>query len=207
MSFLKITNTIKVVMFVFGVIGMMTVGYGLGRYHQITQSIPQNEVSFSQNDVSQKGLGSGKSVKELFADTAASGDKLSFATGIIDTNLEGLFILDHLTGSLQCWVVNPKNGGVAGIYEANVGAVLASDKEGKADYVLATGIMDFSGMQRIGNLRPANCVVYVGEGNTGKVVGYSLYFNRSLMLSGRAQGGQLQQVCVGQTRGAVQRDQ
>ena len=213
----------KVIMFVFGVVGMMAVGYGLGRFNQSSDDNIAAGVAIDQGATEsihsgapvEKGVlvNAGVPVKRdlpinLMADTAASGEQLSFATGLIDTNLEGLFVLDHLTGTLQCWVVNPRGGGVAGIYTTNVGAALATEKEGKADYVLATGAMDFSGMQSIGNLRPASCVVYVGEGNSGKVVGYSLFFNRTAMLAGRAQGGQLQQVCIGQTRGAgLQRDE
>lgn len=192
MSAFNFTGITRFLMFGFAVLGMVLVGYGLGRMNptQIENQSVQLPI-------------------ELKADTAARGEKLSFATGIIDTNLEGLFVLDHLTGTLQCWVVNPRSGGVAAIYQANVGTALSSEKDGKADYVMATGTIDFSGLQSIGNnLRPANCVVYVGEGNSGKVVGYSLFFNRSAMLAGRAQGGQLQEVCVGQVRGAgLLRDQ
>ena len=218
MPYSKTVGSIKIIMFVFGVIGMMAVGYSLGRFNQSSDQHSAVGVAIDQGATGSihagvpMNAGAPVPVKSglpinLMADTAASGEQLSFATGIIDINLEGLFVLDHLTGTLQCWVVNPRGGGVAGIYSTNVGAALATEKEGKADYVIATGTMDFSGMQRIGNLRPANCVVYVGEGNSGKVVGYSLFFNRTAMLAGRAQGGQLQQVCIGQTRGAgLQRD-
>jgi hypothetical protein len=192
MSAFNFSGITRFLMFGFAVLGMVLVGYGLGRMNPA-----QTENQSVQLPI------------ELKADTASRGEKLSFATGIIDTNLEGLFVLDHLTGTLQCWVVNPRSGGVAAIYQANVGTTLSSEKDGKADYVMATGTIDFTGLQSIGNnLRPANCVVYVGEGNSGKVVGYSLFFNRSAMLAGRAQGGQLQEVCVGQVRGAgLLRDQ
>ena len=55
-------------------------------------------------------------------DTAARGKSMSMATGFIDRNrtLEGLFVLDHLSGLLQCWVVNPRTGNIAGLYYTDV---------------------------------------------------------------------------------------
>ena len=41
---------------------------------------------------------------ELAAGTAARTKSLSMATGLIDNNVEALFVLDHLTGNLQCWL-------------------------------------------------------------------------------------------------------
>ena len=53
----------------------------------------------------------------LNAETAASGKSISMATGLVDRQrlVEGMFILDHLSGRLQCWLVNPRTGEIGGI--------------------------------------------------------------------------------------------
>lgn len=144
---------------------------------------------------------------ELRADSAARGKGMSLATGQIDTAVEGLFVLDHLTGTLQCWVLNTRTGAVAARYQANVGQELEMDKSGDADFILTTGRFVFEGGVQ-GNRRPGRCVAYVADGNTGKVVGYGLRFNRQQMLQGNQQSDDLFVVCRGNTRdGATVRDQ
>ena len=45
---------------------------------------------------------------ELKAATAGNGKTLAMATGQIDDESEGLFVLDFLTGDLYCWVFHPR---------------------------------------------------------------------------------------------------
>ena len=145
---------------------------------------------------------------QLHADSAARGKGMSFATGMIDEGVEGLFVLDHLTGNIQCWVLNKRTGDIGGIYSANVGVDLELEKVGDSDFVMTTGRFDFNPASRRGNIRPAECLCYVGDGNTGKVVGYGLEFNPQVIAQGGAQQGELQVVCKGVTREATQiRDQ
>lgn len=146
----------------------------------------------------------------LQADTASSGKSLAMATGLIDTedNVEGLFVLDRLSGNLQCWVMNSQTGGIAAIYTAQPAIDMGLEKGGDVDYVMTTGRMNFQRMGRAGNMIPAGCVCYVGDGNSGNVVGYSVRFNRQAALRGGGQGGQMTLVCKGFARDtAMQRDQ
>ncbi|MEE2825805.1 MAG: hypothetical protein VYE64_04170 [Planctomycetota bacterium] len=146
----------------------------------------------------------------LQADTASSGKSLAMATGLIDTedNVEGLFVLDRLSGNLQCWVMNSQTGGIAAIYTAQPAIDMGLEKGGEVDYVMTTGRMNFQRMGRAGNMIPAGCVCYVGDGNSGNVVGYSVRFNRQAALRGGGQGGQMTLVCKGFARDtAMQRDQ
>ncbi len=144
----------------------------------------------------------------LRADTAARGESMSMATGIIDRNrqLDGLFVLDHLSGLLQCWLLNPRTGEIAGIYAANVNDSLDLAKGGDADYVMTTGTINVE--VRLNNVPLAGCICYVGDGNTGKVVGYSLYYDRQVVPNNRAQIGELVVVARGLAREiGLQRDE
>lgn len=143
----------------------------------------------------------------LNADSAARGRGVSLATGAVDTTVEGLFVLDHLTGNLECWVLNTRNGRVAARYRTNVIERLGTEKSGDADYVLVTGRFVFEGGVQE-NLRPGRSICYVADGNSGKVVGYGLRFNRQAMLQGDQQKGELFVVCQGFIRGeSLERDQ
>lgn len=146
----------------------------------------------------------------LNADTASSGKSLSMATGLIDVddNVEGLFVLDRLSGNLQCWVMNRQTGGIAAIYNARPAQDMGLDKSGDIDYVMTTGRINFQRRGRTGNFAPAGCVCYVGDGNSGKVLGYSVQYNRQAAIRGEAQSGQMAVVCRGLARdAAIQRDQ
>ncbi|MDG2184769.1 MAG: hypothetical protein P8K79_03760 [Mariniblastus sp.] len=147
----------------------------------------------------------------LNAESAAGGKSLCMATGLIDTddNVEGLFVLDRLSGNLQCWVLNGQTGGIAAIYSARPADDMGLEKGGDVDYVMTTGRMNFQRAGRVGNMVPAGCVCYVGDGNSGNVVGYSIKFNRQAML--RSEGpvvGQMNLVCKYVARDTtLQRDQ
>lgn len=140
----------------------------------------------------------------LNADSAARGKAMSMATGLVDDRgTEGLYVLDHLSGNLQCWVINPRTGEVAGIYTANVNKDLEVGKGGDVDYVMTTGqFRAEKSTARRGNLIPSGSICYVGDGNTGKVVGYILYYNRQLATNGGSQRGELEVIARGLAREA-----
>jgi hypothetical protein len=143
----------------------------------------------------------------LLADTATKGKSMSMATGLISPEVEGLYVLDHASGMLQCWLLNPRTGAVGGIYQTNVLADLGVEKVGAGDYVMVTGGFAFTGGVT-GNILPSGSIVYVGDEATGKVVGYSFSFNRTELNRGIMQRGVLRAVCAGPTRGgSVERDQ
>ena len=81
-------------------------------------------------------------------------------------------------------------------------------KAGDADFVMVSGRIDISGRGRQGNIRPGSSVVYVGDGNTGKVVGYGFQFDPQAIFRGEdPQNGELVVVTRGLARGIVERDQ
>ena len=145
---------------------------------------------------------------ELHADSAARGKALSFATGMVDDGVEGLFVLDHLTGNLQCWILNKISGDIGGIYATNIGKDMQIEKVADGDFVMTTGRVKFNPMNRRGNVRPGQCICYVGDGNTGKVIGYGLEFNPQAIAQGAAQQDELLVICKGMMREAMElRDQ
>lgn len=120
---------------------------------------------------------------KLQAASAARGKSISLATGPIDESVEGLYILDHLTGNLQCWVLSPRTGKISGIYTANVNVGLETDRAGEKDYVMSTGAFLFTG-GAAGQKIPARSVVYVAEGNSGNVAAFGLQYDKNIIRRG-----------------------
>lgn len=136
----------------------------------------------------------------LQAGTAARTKSMSMATGLIDGNVEGLFVLDHMSGNLQCWLLNTKTGKVGGIYRANAAVDLAvAGKTGAPDFLMTTGNFFFSGGVS-GNSEPGQSVCYVADANTGNVVGYNLIYNKQILNRGGVETGTLNLVCKGAAR-------
>ena len=109
--------------------------------------------------------------------TATHGsDTLAMATGPVAQGVEGLFILDFITGELTCSVLNPRTGSLGGAFSANVVADLGVQQGKQPKYVMVTGQANF----RVagGNTQPADSVVYVADSNTGRWVAYWLPWNR-----------------------------
>ncbi len=145
---------------------------------------------------------------QLNAGTASRSKSVSMATGLINGNVEGLFVLDHISGNLQCWLLSPKTGAIGGIYVANAAADLAGGgKAGEADYVMTTGNFFFNGTKSSSEF-PGQSVCYVADSNTGNVIGYGLVYNQQGMKRGVPQKGFLKVVCKGSIRSeASTRDQ
>lgn len=144
---------------------------------------------------------------QLNAATGSRTKSMSMATGLVDGNVEGLWVLDHVTGNLQCWVLSPRTGQVSGIYRANVAEELAGGKIGESDYMMATGNFFFTG-GKVGNINPGQSICYVGDASSGNVVGYGLVYDKQAINRGIVQGGALSVICRGSARGgAASRDQ
>lgn len=144
---------------------------------------------------------------QLNAATGARTKSMSMATGLIDGNVEGLWILDHVTGNLQCWVLSPRTGLVSGIYRANVSEELGGGKAGESEYMMATGTFLFDG-GKVGNVNPGQSICYIADASTGNVVGYGLIYDKQAINRGVVQGGALTVICRGSARGgANNRDQ
>lgn len=182
----------RILLFVSAVVGLMALAAGFTAFGFVVA-----------NQTSQQDLPT-----LLRADSAASGNNISLASGMVSRDIEALFVLDHMTGNLQCWMLNPNTGAIGGLFGTNVNNDLGVTKAGDADFVITTGRIDTSGRGREGNMRPGASLVYVADGNSGKVIGYGFQFDPQAIARGDdAQKGQLVVVTQGIARGAVERDQ
>lgn len=125
----------------------------------------------------------------LHASTASTSESMAIATGRIDEDVEGLFTLDFLTGDLQCFVLNPRNGKYVGWFKTNVTAHLPVEKGKKPQYLLTTGLWAPAGFAT--NQRPCQCVCYVADANTGMVQAYYFPWVRGAASSGLTQSAPL----------------
>lgn len=117
-------------------------------------------------------------------------ETFAIATGPIDSDVEGLFTLDYLTGDLQCFVVNPRFGNLGGWFKTNIASALTPERGKKPNYLVATGALNVkSGVT--GNFRPAGCICYVADANTGEVAAYSFPWSQNNSSSGVAQASDM----------------
>ncbi len=127
----------------------------------------------------------------LHATATHGGTNVAVATGLVGEDAEGVFILDYLTGNLQCWVYSPRYGQFGGKFETNIGAQLPLTKN--AEYLLVTGNSNTPSTS--GNARPAPTICYVIDPKSGVFAGYTFPWNRSMELGGQVQKAPM--ICIG----------
>lgn len=136
------------------------------------------------------------------ASAAVSSDKFSLATGLVSDDADGLFLLDHNSGLLQCQVIYPRTGQIMGLFTVNVADSIGTGGKG-GDYLMLTGRADFP----TSNNNPASpTVVYVMDTATGNYSAYGVPFNKSFVNSNRPQKGGLALVVTGSANPLIDRD-
>ncbi|MEZ6095746.1 MAG: hypothetical protein R3C03_16205 [Pirellulaceae bacterium] len=141
---------------------------------------------------------------KLLADSSSRSDSISIATGQIDSEFEGLFLLDHESGNLFCIMINPKTGTQVGAYEANVFQAMGVNPQADSEFVMTTGYINLNSGGRSGEGRAANCLCYVAEGKSGSAVAFGLNYSRNGIESNAKQGGKLIPYWAAPFRQAVQ---
>jgi hypothetical protein len=121
----------------------------------------------------------------LHATATHGGTNVAVATGPVSEDVDGIYILDYLTGNLQCWVYNPRLGQFGGKFETNVFQQLPASKN--AEFLLVTGASN--AVQASGNSRPAASNVYVVDTRSGAFAGYSFMWSRPMEVGGQFQKG------------------
>jgi len=116
-------------------------------------------------------------------------DSMVVATGPIDEGVEGMFILDAITGDLTCQVLNPRTGTLAGLYRRNVSSDLGTEQGKTPKYLMVMGAIELR--QSISNVKPANSIVYVADANSGRYVAYLLPWNKAAFSQNVAQANDL----------------
>lgn len=120
--------------------------------------------------------------------TAASGTNMAVATGQISDESEGVFFLDFLTGDLQCLVYYPRQGAFGARYYTNVQAQMPGSGK-STQYLMVTG--NAISARTSSNVKPANCLVYVTDVNSGMFAAYAVPWNKTAESSSQMQGGPL----------------
>ncbi len=143
-------------------------------------------------------------IPKLQAYATHGADTFAMATGQIDEESEGLYILDYLTGELHCWVMNPRTGKFGGVFKHNVWTDLGTPKTKNTKYVMVTGGAAFA--RGGGTARPAASVLYVADAVTGVVAAYNIPWDRAAFASGRSQSGGFLKLDMGQARNIVIRE-
>jgi len=107
------------------------------------------------------------------ATVADRNDKFAVVTAEVDftQTVEGVFVLDFLTGQLRGAVPNPTGGGFAALYGRNVAADFQVDPSAPATYAIVSARLNPQRSAR--GAAPAASLLYVAELNSGKVIAYS----------------------------------
>src|SRR5262245_20727960 len=129
---------------------------------------------------------------QLKAMASHGSDTFAIATGAVDDDVEGLYTLDFLTGDLQCFVINPRNGQFGGWFKANVANVLSVEKGKKPSYLITTGNINVAG--GYGGQRPAASLCYVVDANTGEVAAFSFPWAKAATSAGVPQATEMRLV-------------
>lgn len=143
-------------------------------------------------------------------------DDFAIATGFVDDELEAIYFLDVLTGTLKAKVVSNRTRNFQASYEVNLNAALKTLVEGlnltiqqsnqavprgsssrpdvqmpsAPNYVLVTGQADIRQTSG-GRTRPSPSLVYVAEINTGIVMAFVLPWESGAHLSNAPYMGEL----------------
>lgn len=136
------------------------------------------------------------------ASASAIGEDFSMATGQVSQEAEGVFVLDHTTGLLQCNVLYPRSGQFGASFQANVKEALPGGGK-NSKFLMVTGTAQFPGGA---NRSAGNCVVYVLDTSTGGYVCYGIPFNESAVNSRAPQMGVMLPLATGMARQALDRD-
>ena len=114
------------------------------------------------------------------ATTGDRDDKFAMLTvpvglAISGAEVEGVFVLDFLTGTLAGGVLN-KSGAFTASYGRNLAADFNVDPEAQPHYAFVSGLANIPSQGRV---TMATGVVYVGELTSGKVIAYGFPYNET----------------------------
>ena len=138
----------------------------------------------------------------LNATAAVTSENYSMATGQISEDAEGLIVLDHNSGLLQCTVVYPRLGRFLAQFTINVADTLGTGGKG-GHYIMVTGNANFP---RASNRPAAPSVVYVMDTATGNFACYGVPFDRAAMNAGRPQQGLMVLISTGTANPIIDRE-
>lgn len=105
--------------------------------------------------------------------TATHGqDNFAIATGVLDENVEGIFVLDSVTGELKGAAMNIQTRRFNTWFEYNVARDLQASGAKNPQYRMVTGITNIRQVVAAGQL--GRTVIYVAEFTSGQVMAYGV---------------------------------
>lgn len=131
-------------------------------------------------------------------------DSFAMAIGRVDSNVEGVCILDFLTGELTCTVLDYRSGKFSSMFKANVIKDLRIEQAGRRKFLMLTGEVSFP--RGAGAARAAQSAIYVLDSASGTYAAYGIPWRQELASGGRPQVGQLILLDVGTARTAALRE-
>ncbi len=141
---------------------------------------------------------------KLHAASATQNGAFAMAVGPMDSNVEGVCILDFLTVELTVTVMDTRVAKFNAIFKANVIKDLGIDQSKRPQYLMATGQVDFP--RGANTARPGHSVVYVLDTTSGTYGAYGMPWRRELASASRPQSGPLTLLDVGKARTAAIRE-
>lgn len=99
-------------------------------------------------------------------------DNFAIATGVLDENVEGIFVLDAVTGELKGAAMNIQTRRFNTWYEYNVARDLRVAGSKNPQYRMVTGMTNIRQVVAAGQL--GRTVLYVAEANSGQVMAYGV---------------------------------
>ena len=103
-------------------------------------------------------------------------DKFAMVTAQFDVTdfVEGVFVLDFLTGQLRGSVMDPRGGKFSAMFTRNVAADFQVNPNEPGTYAIVSGRTNLPSTR---GGRPATSCIYIAELTSGKVVCYSFPVN------------------------------
>ncbi|PHQ37340.1 hypothetical protein [Rhodopirellula bahusiensis] len=183
-------------------VGVTLVAVGAAIYFAGVASEARRSAETTAEGSSSSGLADWQNLPIANATAAVSSEKFSLATGPVSDQADGLFVLDHNSGLLQCSVMYPRVGRFAATFTVNVADALGTDGKG-GTYIMATGQADFP---RSSSNPVGRSVIYVLDTSTGTYACYGVPFNAQAMNANRPQQGLLVLIGQGTANPVIDRD-
>jgi hypothetical protein len=113
--------------------------------------------------------------RPLHAVATQGAEGFALATGVIDSNLEGVFFLDYLTGNLKGAVISLASGKFTTFYDYNVMRDFQLDATKSPKFLMVTGL---AALRRgPSQVQPGQSMIYVVELNSGICAAYAIPWN------------------------------
>jgi len=122
----------------------------------------------------------------LHAVSTDSNDAFIIATGPLDQEVEGLYLLDCLTGNLMVTVPTRMGNGFAGGFRYNILNDFRVDPAKKPRFLMVTGSINLAVGAGAGQqMFPGISLLYIAEITTGRSVVYGTFWDRNAWKAGR----------------------